>query len=435
MRSRAFSSLRSGRSALTLLLLVLIWAPPCPSYGGGAILYEIGTPDVGLAAAGYAARAQDAATVFTNPAGMTRLKRFELIGGLQALYADVSFAPGAGTSVPGGGTDGGNAIGWLPGASLFLAGQVTERLHVGFGILNYFGSSLSYDDDWVGRYYAQKATTLGVTFTPAAAYKVTDWLSIGAGLNAMLGVLDEEVAINNLAPSVGDGQMKANDTAWGFGANVGILLEPRAGTRLGVTYLSPVSLDFETTPSFTNLGPGLSTILQSRGLLTSRLDLGLQVPQTVMVSVYHELSETVSLLGNVGWQDWSQFGEVQIGVVSSNPTSLTTNLNFQDTAHVAIGAQFRPTELWLFSAGFAYDSSAVSDENRTVTFPVGAQYRFALGTQYHWTPGLVLGFAYEFLYGGDPSVSQFRGPLSGRVVGDYPNLNTSFLTLNLTWRP
>jgi long-subunit fatty acid transport protein len=36
---------------------------------GGLYLYELGTPDVGTAAAGWAARAQDAATVFTNPAG------------------------------------------------------------------------------------------------------------------------------------------------------------------------------------------------------------------------------------------------------------------------------------------------------------------------------------------------------------------------------
>ena len=43
------------------------------------MLYEIGTPDLGLAAAGYAARAQDAATVLTNPAGMTRLDKSQLL--------------------------------------------------------------------------------------------------------------------------------------------------------------------------------------------------------------------------------------------------------------------------------------------------------------------------------------------------------------------
>ena len=41
------------------------------AWAGGISLYEIGTPDVGLAAAGFAVRAQDASTVFTKPAGMS----------------------------------------------------------------------------------------------------------------------------------------------------------------------------------------------------------------------------------------------------------------------------------------------------------------------------------------------------------------------------
>jgi long-chain fatty acid transport protein len=52
---------------------------------GGLSLYEVGSPDVGLAAAGYAARAQDASTLLTNPAGMTRLQDSEFLFGGQML--------------------------------------------------------------------------------------------------------------------------------------------------------------------------------------------------------------------------------------------------------------------------------------------------------------------------------------------------------------
>ena len=58
---------------------------------GGISLYEVGTADVGLASAGYTARAQDAATVFTNPAGMTRLDGDQLLVSGQFLYGDVGF--------------------------------------------------------------------------------------------------------------------------------------------------------------------------------------------------------------------------------------------------------------------------------------------------------------------------------------------------------
>ena len=65
---------------------------------GGISLYEVGTPDVGLAAAGYAARAQDAATVLTNPAGMVRLDGDQFMLGAQLLHADLRFSIEPGTS-------------------------------------------------------------------------------------------------------------------------------------------------------------------------------------------------------------------------------------------------------------------------------------------------------------------------------------------------
>ena len=98
-----------------------------------------------------------------------------------------------------------------------------------------------------------------------------------------------------------------------------------------------------------------------------------------MLSGYHELNAKWALMADVGWQNWSQFGEVDVGVDSANPSSLTKNLNYQDTWHGAIGAQYRASEQWLLSAGFAYDSSAVSDANRTLSLPMGQAYRLGLG--------------------------------------------------------
>lgn len=49
------------------ILLASLVAPS--THAGGLYLYELGTPDVGAAAAGWAARVQDAATVFTNHSG------------------------------------------------------------------------------------------------------------------------------------------------------------------------------------------------------------------------------------------------------------------------------------------------------------------------------------------------------------------------------
>ena len=67
-------------------------------HGGGIELYEIATPDVGLASAGYAARAQDASTLFKNPAGMSLLPGSQFQGGAQLTYGNVEFSHDSSTS-------------------------------------------------------------------------------------------------------------------------------------------------------------------------------------------------------------------------------------------------------------------------------------------------------------------------------------------------
>ena len=90
-------------------------------HAGGIILYEVATPDVGLASAGYAARAQDASTLFKNPAGMCLLPGCQIEAGAQLTYGSVKFSPDSSTSLFLGRDNGGNAIGALPAAGLFVA--------------------------------------------------------------------------------------------------------------------------------------------------------------------------------------------------------------------------------------------------------------------------------------------------------------------------
>ena len=279
----------------------------------------------------------------------------------------------------------------------------------------------------MGRYYAQKNVLLGMSFMPAVSFKATDWLSIGAGLNAMYGYLDSEVAIRT--GGAGDGRLMLDDSVWGFGANAGILVTPREGTRLGLTYLSEVALDFEDRPSFSNLGPLGGALFAN----PSELDLGMTVPQSLMLSGYHELNPKWALLANVGWQNWEQFGKVDVGVDSADPQSLTADLNYQDTWHGAIGAQYRASEKWLLSAGFAYDTSAVSDEDRTLSLPMGEAYRFGLGAQWQVSQAVSLGAAYEFMWAGDMKVNQ-DSAYRGRVAGSFEDSWFSFFDLNLTWK-
>ena len=393
---------------------------------GGIDLYEVSTPDIGLASAGSAAGAQDASTLFKNPAGMSLLNGAQAQAGLQALYGNVKLSVNGGQTGPFLGSDnGGNAIGVLPGMNFFITYPVTEKLTVGFGSFSYFGLAEDYNNNWVGRYYVEKATLLGMSLMPSASFKVNDWLSIGGGLNAMYGYLDTQVALREPGS---DGQLTLKDEEWGFGGNAGIMISPRPGTRIGIDYLSQVKLDFAAKPGL-NAGDPLGGL----AIFQNNLNLGVTVPQSVMAGIYQELNDQWALMADVGWQDWSRFGQVNVGYDATTPGSITTQLNYQDTWHGAIGAQYKASEQWKFTGGFAYDTSAVSDANRTVTLPMGATYRYGLGAFWKYSESLDFGAAYELAWSGDLPVNQTSTPFRGNVVGSYNNAYFMFFGLNLNY--
>jgi len=370
-------------SRLLIITALIGLAFSTPAWSGGLALYELGTPDVGTAAAGWSARAQDASTAFTNPAGMTRLDRSQMLAGAQPLYVNAKFDTDSSTF---GGGDGGNAGGLVPAAGLYYVHDLTQEWKLGVAAASYFGLGLDYNDKWAGRYYVTKAELLTFGITPTVAYQVNSWLSIGAGPSFIYGSLEQKAAINNAVaegdPNFQDGRIEAEDDDFGYGGIFGVLVEPREGTRFGATYLTKVDLEFKDVAKLKNLGPTLSGLLV--GVRGSKVDLDLTIPQMLMVSGYHELTDNLAIMANFGWQDWSEFGEAQVTVRSATTTELTQDRNLKDTWHVALGTQYRFLEKWLWSVGFAYDSSPVDKDDRTPDLPVDRQIRYATGRECHF---------------------------------------------------
>jgi long-chain fatty acid transport protein len=381
-----------------------LWA--ASARAGGIGTYEMGTPDVGLASAGWAARAQDASTLFKNPAGMSLLPKSELQVGAQVGYGNVKFSPNDQTTATG--NDGDNPVGWFP------------------------GGSLHYDDNWVGRYYAQESILVGYTLMPAVSYRITKWLSAGAGLNATYSTLKAQVAVHNFdAP---DGQITVEDNEWAYGGNFGVIVEPFKGTRIGVDYMTEMKIKFSDVPQYSGMGRGLDAILRNRNAYNTSLDLNVHIPQMVMGSIYQELGSKWAVMANVGWQQWSKFGKVDVTIANNEGNSTTANLNYDDTWHVAGGVEYRPLAAWTFTAGAAYDSSAVKDQYRSVALPMGETYRFGLGALWQLKPNIKLGFAYEYAITPNMNVDQNRGPRAGEVSGEYSDFDLNFFALNLTWQ-
>ena len=431
-----------GRSVGTAALCAVAGLASGPAAAGGLLLYEFGTAEVGLAAAGYSARAQDASTAFTNPAGMTRLEGTQALAGGQLMWLNNRFSISDGTAAGLGSNDGGRVFGsggFVPGGGAFMTHSLSPDLKVGFSVAGNFGSIVDYDESWVGRYRVQQATLLGVSFVPSIACRVNDKLSLGAGLNAMYGIFKQQVAINNVLPGAPDGRLELDDNTWGWGANLGLLYQVTPETRVGLTWNSRVKLDFSAPAQFSGLGPGLSTLLGARGLLGAQVDLGVTVPQQVMASAFSKIDDRWAVMGNVGWQQWSKFGEVEVGIENTrNPQSLTTALDFKDTWHVALGAQYRPSGPWTFNFGVAYDSGFQSAGNVSPLLPVNAAWRFGVGGEQQVSTTFKWGVASELLYGGTLDVDQ-RSALPpalggrGNLVGSFDKTTSVIVSVYGSW--
>lgn len=424
-----YQTARIRRSLIAVVALVILLSPHY-GWGAGLELYETGAPDLGTASAGRAAMASDASTTASNSAGMTLLDRTQLLGAAGALLPSTNFDVASQTTTKGGG--GGNAGVFTPLGSFFFVYKLTDQIRLGVATYSDYGLSGDYGKKWVGRFYLTEVSLISSRVSPEIAYSINEWLSVGAGFSFGVGRLGFQSKINNALPRVPDGGLSMESWDEAFGGNVGFLLRPVKKLRLGFIYQSPEDYKFGFRPHVTGLGPVTNAIRNRIG--GTKVNIPLTEPQRITASALYEVTPRLSVMGNVGWQNWSAFGEFPVGISAINQRSVTANLNFSDTCSIAIGQQFQIAEGWLWSAGFAYDSSPVSKTNRIPVLPIDRQLRYGTGIQYEVNQNVTAGVAAELLDAGPGPYSGRRGPLAGTLQGHLLTNYLNFVAANVIWK-
>ncbi len=205
-------------------------------------------------------------------------------------------------------------------------------------------------------------------------------------------------------------------------------------TQIGLAYTSKIDLEFQDSPSVRKVdNPIINAAL--RRLNVDSLELDMSVPQTVLLSVAHDLDPQWKLLGSLGWQDWSEFGEIGVEVdANAADVSRTANRQYKDTWHASIGTQYQATPRLRWSVGLGYDSSAVEDKDRTVDNPMGDAWRVATGINYQIDDGLDLHAAYTLVWLGDMDVDQTKSRSDTTLSGTYKNAALHIIGGGATWR-
>jgi long-chain fatty acid transport protein len=393
---------------------------PVTSNAGALYFYEMSNAsESSYAGAGMAARANDAGTVFTNPAGMTRFDKPAMLGGATGVYIDAGFETNSNNTVEG--STGGVNKRIVPAGSFSYIRPLNDKWSVGVSAHNYFGLAIDWSDDWVGRASSVNVALLAPQLQPTVAYRVNNWLSVGAGAALTLGYMSEKLRQDALTPGFPDGKVRISDTDFAIQGNFGIMLQPWEHTRIGLRYLTETDLDFKDDPNTSWRDPLGNAV----GNPNTKLDLGVTMPQEIQLGVHHRVNDRLNLLGSVGWAEISEFGRVQVDIDDNGIPGTTVDADFRDVWNFGIGAEYQWKPDLQLTAGFQMDTSMSTDRTRPFAIPLGNLYRYAVGFKKKLPDGLKIGGGLTYIYEGNLPV----GETSAGAAGKYTNVSLTIFSL------
>ncbi|MDD5242813.1 MAG: outer membrane protein transport protein [Syntrophorhabdaceae bacterium] len=429
--------LKTIRSVLIGVFCLILLSTGSAS-GAGFALIEQGVSGLGNSFAGGSASAQDATTVFFNPAGMTKIPT-QSVAAANLIVPNFTFRNEGSTHRTDPalrGNNGGDAGVAKVTPNLYYV-QKIDRLAVGIGINAPFGLATKYDNRWVGRYHAIESDLSNININPSVAYRVNEKFSVGGGINIgyVKAILTNAVDFGSFIGSAqnADGFVKLKGDAWGAGWNVGLLYEFTKDTRVGAAYRSKVRYTLEGNAKFYNVPAALAGLPNFKN---DDINAHLTTPDSLSVSFFHSFNPKWSIMGDVTWTNWSTFDELRIRFDNGRTDSVVTT-EWREVFRYSLGATFTPNKAWTLRAGTAYDQAPVpSDRRRTARIPDADRLWLSLGAGYGFTDALTFNVACAHLFINDTKITKSTADPEdnrrGGLLGTYSG-SVNIISAELKW--
>ena len=391
-------------------------------HAAGFALIEQNASGMGNAYAGAAAIAEDASTLFFNPAGMTYIDGTQAVGVLHLIKPNAEFKNKGSVKAfgfPPTGDEGPNAgdLAFVP--NFYFMKTLTPSVKIGIGVNAPFGLKTEYDDEWIGRFQAVKSELKTININPSIAFKVNDQLSLGFGVSAMWAEANLTRQVNRVIGPESDVKIKGDD--WGYGFNLGAIYQATADTRFGIAYRSKVKQNLEGDAKF---GAALSA---NDSDVTANVDL----PENFSASVFSKVNDKWDVMADVTWTRWSRFKELRIKFDNGADDAVTPE-NWENTMRYSIGVNYHYSDTVKLRAGLAYDEEAIKDEFRTARIPGNDRKWLSLGAGWKVTPTSTFDIGYSHLFISDAKIDDNQlTEFNGRLTGDY-EASVDILSLQYT---
>ena len=433
-----------------------------PATAAGFAVGQTSVSAAGAAYAGGAAAGGDASTLFSNPAGATRLGNSEIMIGGMLVLPSVHFNEQGSTLFNGtalGGNDGGNGGFDIVVPNLYAQWDYDEDLKFGVGITVPFGLVTDYELGWLGRYNETTTKFQTIDVNPAFALRLSPQLSLGAGVSVQwakeslsqaldfgtvcvlpaavggFGLSAATCAGQGLVPGQSDGAAVVSGDNVALGYNFGILYESAPGTRFGFNFRSRVHHKFDADGDF-SIPAAARAIIDASATPTAFTDSGAQLeidlPETVSLSFYHEPRPRWAVMGDLTWTRWTRIDEVRIDFDNpANPINVLTT-EWGDSYRIAGGVHYEWREDVRLRAGLAFDESPIESAFRGPGVPDSDRFVVALGAGYRARENLSVDFAYQHLFFADGPTRRVSGTAS-TLRGEF-KVDVDILGVGVTWR-
>lgn len=423
------------------------------AHAGGFQLSQYSARDFGLANSGGAALADDASTIFTNPAGMTRLQSMQALAGVHGVFGDGSFQNAGSTDALGAplqGTDGDSLYNdsFIP-AAFFAAPLMDGQLWVGLGVTAPFGLNIEYPDNSMTRYQNIRTELRVIDINPSVGWRVNDWLSVGLGVSAQYADATLGSAIDfgaaclaqvepvapgtcvatGLLPQQADGRVTVEGDDWSYGWNAGVMLTPAEGTRIGLAYRS--AIDHTLTGDSTFEAPPAAQAVFNPAFTDAGGSADLALPDRWSVSLYHQITERFAMTGDVTWTRWSRLQELVVEFDNPAQPDSGEVLGYRNGVRAAIGGEYQTDWDVTLRAGLAFDQGPSTAETRSARAPDSDRVVAALGASWAPVQNWIVDLGYQRIFFDDALIDQV-GPAGERLVGEFDN-KANVVGLSLRW--
>lgn len=440
----------------TLAALAVGVAFSSAAHAAGFMLTEQSAAGLGRAYAGIGVDGTDLSGVYYNPATMTLHPGTQIQAGFVAVGLDLAFEGNDGVTTENGQYN----TQAIPHG--YISHQINDSMWVGLAMTVPFGMGTEYDDNWKYANRGISAEVLTFDFNPNVAWKVSEKLSLGAGMSiqyaaADLKMRDNAIEGNSLVTM--NGEVDADSWAWGF--NLGLMWTPVENLRFGLSYRSKINHNADgdftiddlrlmgnsATPSevgaaigsMPGVQPGtgaLVTAMLNNALGTHSATATISTPAWLMATAAWDVNDLLSLYATFRWTDWSSFDTLDIksSGLSSHGGVKTVENHWQDTYLFSVGADLRFTNWWTFRAGIGYETSPVDDPSyRTAIIPDADRWWFALGSSFQATDNMQIDVSAAWLHGtGERDLYADEG--SSEVVGRFDKLDAYLFGVQLVYK-